>query len=105
MRRRAGAHRAFFAAWLINMLLRPEWPILALIMLALHLIFGLPRFLIWVCLGIWIIWSAAVTIFVSWASRCSDANPTPGGQRTSQRLREKAERERNDKIIINSREE
>jgi len=94
VRRRAPANKGFLAAMLINMLFRPEWPILALIMLALHLLFGLPSVLIWICLSIWVLWSAAVTAFVSWAAGCSDANPTPGGQRTSQRLRERAERER-----------
>ena len=104
MRRRARADRGFVLALLINMLFRPEWPILALIMLALHLLFGLPTVFIWVCLGIWVVWSAAVTAFVSWAAGCSGSNPTPGGRRSSQRLREKAELEKEIKRIRENKE-
>ena len=95
MRRRARADRGFLLAMAINMILRPEWPVLALIMLALHHIFGLPMLFVWLCIGIWLLWSAAVTAFVSWAARCADKNPTPGGRSTSQRLREKAEMNEN----------
>ena len=104
MRRRAGPDRGFVVALLINMLFRPEWPILALIMLALHLLFGLPALFIWLCLGIWVVWSAVVTAFVSWAAGCSRSNPTPGGTSSSRRGREKEELERELKRIRESKE-
>ena len=102
MRRRAPAGKGFFLALLINMLFRPEWPILALIMLALNKLFGLPLIFMWIVLGIWVVWSACITAFVSWASRCSSSNPTPGGQRTSERLRAKAEKERKESTYGNT---
>ena len=102
MRRRASAGRGAIPALLINMLFRPEWPILAIILLALNRIFGLPIAFMWMALGIWVVWSAAVTAFVSWAASCSDANPTPGGQRTSERLRAKAEKERKESTYGNT---
>ena len=104
MRRRARADRGFVLALLINMLFRPEWPVLALIMLALHLLFGLPSLLIWLCLGVWIIWSAAVTAFVSWAASASRSKPTPGGRSSSGRAREREELEIEMKRIRENKE-
>ena len=104
MRRRARADRGFILALLINMLFRPEWPVLALIMLALHLLFGLPSLLIWLCLGVWVIWSAAVTAFVSWAAGCGSSNPTPGGRSSSRRIHEREALEREMKKIRENKE-
>jgi len=90
MKRRAPPGSGFWMSLLLNMIFQGQWLLAALGMLALHYWLHLPKFLFWVCIIIWILWSLAVTLFVSWAAGTGSSNPGPGGHRTSERLRQQA---------------
>ena len=87
MKHRKKASRSFLRAVLLNMLFQAEWLLFALIALALHAWLGVPGILVWILMGIWVIWSVIVTLFVTWASGTEESTRMPGGQRTSERLR------------------
>lgn len=68
MRRTAHDH-GFLLCLLLNMMFRFEWAILAIILLVLHFLFRWPLFLVFVALGIWIVYALFVTAVLSAANR------------------------------------
>lgn len=44
----------FFLAYLLNLVLNLEWSIPALILLGLHFWLGIPLYLFWLALGLWL---------------------------------------------------
>ena len=73
-------------ALLLNLLFRSEWLALAVLMLTLHWLVQLPLLFVWLCLGIWVIFALAITLFTGWLSRTSDIANTPGSKRSSERI-------------------
>ena len=70
--RRIGAVRGFLIAFLWNLLMKFGWSIPAWVFLAVHYLFGLPLWLFWFALGIWLGYVLVLTIVIAWANRCSN---------------------------------
>ena len=94
MKRRASADSGFFIGYFLNLIFNCEWLAAAFVMLVLHYWLHIPKFLFWACIAIWMLWALGITLFLGWAVSNSDSNPGPGGQRTSERLRQKAQSEK-----------
>ncbi len=58
------------------MMFRFEWAIAAIVLLVLHFLFRWPLFLVFVALGIWLLYALFVTAVLSAANRAGNA-PTP----------------------------
>lgn len=95
MKRRASGH-GFLMSLFLNMIFQSQWLLAAVVMLVLHELLRLPMLFFWGCLAVWVLWSLAVTLFVSWAAGTGDSNPVPGGQRTSERLKRQSKLNKND---------
>ena len=87
MRRRASSKHGLLRALLINMMFQFELLLLTAAMLVLHVWLHWPILLFWIALGIWILVALAVTLFVTWAAKCS--MPDPNARCTSSRLKQK----------------
>lgn len=86
MKRRAAPNTGFWMALFLNLFFQSEWLGFAVVMLALHYLVSLPMLFTWLCLGIWVFWALAITLFTGWLSSTSDATPTPGSKRASERI-------------------
>ena len=86
MKRRAAPDAGFWMALFLNLFFQSEWLGIAVVMLALHYLLELPLVLVWLCLGIWLFWALAVTLFTGWLSRSSNVTTTPGSKRASDRI-------------------
>ena len=75
MRRTARGH-GFLLCLLLNMMFRFEWAIVAIVLLVIHFWMGWPLFLVWVALGIWVVYALFVTLVLSLANHAGNA-PTP----------------------------
>ena len=86
MRRRASLDAGFWMAFFLNLFFQSEWLGFAVVMLALHYLLELPLLLVWLCLGIWVLWALAITWFTGWVSRTSNETTAPGSKRASERI-------------------
>ncbi len=86
MKRRAAPDAGFWMALFLNLFFQSEWLGFAIVMLVLHYLLELPMFLVWLCLGIWVLWAFAITLFTGWLSRTGNSVPTPGSKRASERI-------------------
>lgn len=68
---RIGALGSFFITLLWNLLMKFGWSIPAWILLAAHYLFGLPLWLFWLALGIWLGYVLLLTILIAWGNYCS----------------------------------
>jgi fatty acid desaturase len=74
--RRTARNHGFLLCLLLNMAFRFEWAIAAIILLAIHFWLGWPLFLVWIALGIWVLYSLFVTLVLSAANHAGN-EPTP----------------------------
>ena len=86
MRRRASLDAGFWMAFFLNLFFQSEWLGFAVVMLVLHYLLELPLLFVWLCLGIWVLWALAITLFTSWLSRTSNVTNAPGSKRASERI-------------------
>ncbi len=70
----------FFVSLGINLLFRYKWLILALIALALSLIFHFSMIIVWIILGIWFLHGLLVTIILTVLSGIPSGTPTNAEQ-------------------------
>ena len=74
--RKAGGDHGFFLCFLLNFILHWEWALLLAVVVVLHFLLHLPAFIIWIVLGLWLLFTLVLTILVSWGSSCG-SQPTP----------------------------
>ena len=86
MKRRAAPNRGFWLTFLLNLLFRAEWLILAVVLFALHKLVQLPLWVVSVPLVIWVGLALVLTWFACWATSTSELKPTPGSKRSSERI-------------------
>lgn len=74
--RRTARNHGFVLCLLLNMVFRFEWAIAAIVLFALHFWLGWPLFPGFIALGIWFVYSLAVTLVLSAANRIGNEQPT-----------------------------
>ncbi len=67
--RRTARNHGFLLCLLLNMAFRFEWAIAAIVLLAIHFWLGWPLFLVWIALGIWLVYALFVTLVLSAANQ------------------------------------
>ncbi len=65
MRRRADKSNGILLAYFINLFFNSEWLLLSIVLFIFVKIFNIPYYFPLITLGIWIIWTAIITIFLS----------------------------------------
>lgn len=63
---------SFLLTCLWNMLIRYRWLLLIFGLLALHFLFGVPLWLFWLALGLWVVYIVLMALFVKFANYCGN---------------------------------
>lgn len=74
--RRVSKGHGFFLSLIINMVIRPEWPILSIILYVLHKVFGISGWFALIPLAIWVIYPLILTLVLGWVNSCG-TEPQP----------------------------
>lgn len=67
---------SLFIVFLLNLLINFQWAAIAIILLLLHIWFGIPLILSLIVFGIWVIIGLTITFMVSWGGR-EGSKPSP----------------------------
>ena len=86
MKRRVAANRGFWLTFLLNLLFRAEWLMLAVVLFVLNRLVQPPLWVAGIPLVIWMGLALALTLFACWATSTSEIPPTPGSKRASDRI-------------------
>lgn len=85
--------KSFWVIFFVNLLFQTEWLILALILFALHHLFGLPKVFSQLVFGYWGLTVFIIPFFLKWVRKGSE---TKRGQRTSERIQDKENEQKDD---------
>ena len=86
MKRRVAPNRGFWLTFLLNLLFRAEWLMLAVVLFVLHKLLPLPLWVASIPLGIWVVLALALTLLADWATSTSELKPAPNSKRSSERI-------------------
>lgn len=86
--------KGFLLAFCLNLIYRGEWFVWAVIAFIAHYLLGLPMFVFWILIGVWILISLFITIVLGWASGSDTSAPkrknvNPYSKKTSDYLPKK----------------
>lgn len=73
--RKTARNHGFLLCLVLNMMFRFEWAIAAIVLLVIHFWLGWPLFLVWIALGIWLLYALFVTLVLSAANRIGNEPP------------------------------
>ena len=86
MKRRVAPNRGFWLTFLLNLLFRAEWLMLAVVLFVAHKLVQLPLWVVSVPLVIWVGIALVLTWFACWATSTSEIKPAPNSKRSSERI-------------------
>lgn len=73
--RRVSKGHGFLLSLIINMLFRPEWPIISIVLFIFHKTIGIKLWIALIPLVIWVVYPLIITLVLGWANSCGNSAP------------------------------